>query len=59
MNFTGIGCDDLAGVAAHHAAATEPLLRAVFQEPESVRVVPVPAELQRAVNVRAVDAFER
>ena len=59
MDFTGIGGDDLAGVPAHDAAATEPLLRAVFQEPESVRVVPVPAEPQRAVDVRAVDAFER
>src|SRR5947208_2061650 len=45
--------------ASRHAAATEPLLRAVFQEPESVRVVPVPAELLRAVDVRAVDACER
>src|SRR6266568_8582831 len=59
MNFTRIGCDDLAGVTAHDAAATEPLLRALFQEPESVRVVPVPAELVRAVDVRAVDALER
>ena len=47
------------GVTAHDSAATEPLLRAVFQEPESVCVVPVPAELVRAVDVRAVDAFER
>src|SRR5207247_7566057 len=59
MNFTGIGCDDLAGVPAHDSATTEPLLRAVFQEPESVGVVPVPAELLGAVDVRAVDAFER
>src|SRR3989449_1513402 len=59
MNFTGIGCDHLAGVPAHDAAATEPLLRAVFQEPESVGVVPVTAELLRAVDVRAVDACER
>src|SRR5437016_3469252 len=59
MNFTRIGCDDLAGVTAHDAAPTEPLLRAVFEEPESVRVVPVPAELLRAVDVRAVDALER
>src|SRR5207249_1410770 len=59
MNFTGIGGDDLAGVPAHDAAATEPLLRAVFQEPESVGVVPVPVELLGAVDVRAVDAFER
>ena len=59
MNFTGIGCDHLAGVPAHDAAAAEPLLRAVFQEPESVGVVPVPVELLRAVDVRAVDAFER
>src|SRR2546427_7523344 len=35
MNFTGIGCDHLAGVPAHDAAAAEPLLRAVFQEPRS------------------------
>src|SRR5256886_10039315 len=59
MDFTGIGCDDLAGVTAHDAAPTEPLLRAVFEEPESVGVVPVPAELLRAVDVRAVDALER
>src|SRR3989441_1282231 len=59
MYFTGIGCDDLAGVTAHDAAATEPLLRAVFQEPESVGVVPVPAELLRALDVRAVDTLER
>src|SRR5213078_4384377 len=59
MDFTGIGCDDLAGVPAHDSAATEPLLRAVFQEPESVGVVPVPAELLRAVDVRAVDTLER
>src|SRR6266487_5682881 len=59
MNFTGIGCDDLAGVSAHDAATTEPLLRAVFQEPEAVGVVPVPAELLRAVDVRAVDTLER
>src|SRR6266702_3020019 len=59
MNFTWIGCEDLAGVTAHDAAPTEPLLRAVFEEPESVRVVPVPAELLRAVDVRAVDALER
>src|SRR2546422_8632433 len=59
VDFTGIGCDDLAGVPAHDTAATEPLLRAVFQEPESERVVPVPAELLGAVDVRAVDAFER
>src|SRR3989454_1150536 len=59
MNFTGIGGDDLAGVPAHDSAATEPLLGAVFQQPESVRVVPVPAELLRAVDVRAVDACER
>src|SRR2546426_7733470 len=39
MDFTGIGGDDLAGVPAHDSAATEPLLRAVFQEPESVGVV--------------------
>src|SRR2546425_4573052 len=51
MDFTGIGCDDLAGVPAHDTAATEPLLRAVFQEPESERVVPVPAELLGAVDV--------
>src|SRR5204862_4292828 len=59
MDFTRIGRDDLAGVTAHDPAATEPLLRAVFQEPESVGVVPVPVELLRAVDVRAVDAFER
>src|SRR2546425_6174290 len=59
MNFTGISCDDLAGVPAHDAATTEPLLRAVFQEPESKGVVPVPVELQRAVDMRAVDALER
>ena len=59
MYFTGIGGDDLARVTAHDAAAAEPLLRAVFQEPESVRVVPMPAELLRAVDVRAVDALER
>src|SRR5881296_3551213 len=40
MNLTGIGRDDLAGVPADDAATAEPLLRAVFQEPESVRVVP-------------------
>src|SRR5205809_1131231 len=59
MYFTWIGCDDLAGVTAHDSATTEPLLRAVFQEPESIGVVPVPVELQRAVDVRAVDALER
>src|SRR3989454_615598 len=59
MDFTGIGGDDLAGVPAHDSAATEPLLRAVFQEPESVGVVPVPAELLRALDVRAVDTLER
>src|SRR2546426_938597 len=59
MNFTWIGCDDLAGVTAHDSATTEPLLRAVFQEPESVGVVPVPAELLRALDVRAVDTLER
>ena len=59
MDFTGIGCDHLAGVPAHDAAATEPLLRSVFQESESVGVVPVPAELMPAVDVRAVDALER
>src|SRR5437660_4476587 len=59
MDFTGIRCDDVAGVPAHDAAATEPLLRAVFQEPESVGVVPVTGELLRAVDVRAVDALER
>src|SRR5207247_9689822 len=59
MHFTGIGCDDLAGVPAHDAATTEPLLRAVFQEPESVGVVPVTGELLRAVDVRAVHACER
>src|SRR2546427_879411 len=59
MDFTGIGGDYLAGVTAHDAAATEPLLGAVFQEPESVGVVPVTAELLRAVDVRAVDACER
>ena len=59
MYFTWIGCDDLAGVTAHDSATTEPLLRAVLQEPESVGVVPVPAERLRAVDVRAVDAFER
>src|SRR2546426_604869 len=59
MDFTGIGRDDVAGVPAHDSAAAEPLLRAVFQEPESVGVVPVPVELLRAVDVRAVDAFER
>jgi len=55
----GISADDLAGVPAHDAADAEPLLRAVFQESESVGVVPVPAELLRAVDVRAVDALER
>src|SRR2546422_5566768 len=59
MDFTGSGGDDLAGVPAHDSAATEPLLRAVFQEPESVGLVPVTAELLRAVDVRAVDACER
>ncbi len=59
MDFTGIGGDDLTGVTAHDSAATEPLLRAVFQEPESVGVVPVPAELLRAVDVRAVHTLER
>ena len=59
MYFTGIGGDDLARVTAHDAAAAEPLLRAVFQEPESVGVVPVPGELLGAVDMRAVDAFER
>src|SRR5207248_2604785 len=59
VDFTGIGRDDVAGVAAHDAAATEPLLRAVLQESKSIGVVPVPAELLRAVDVRAVDAWER
>src|SRR5205085_7837500 len=59
MDFTRIGGDDVAGIPAHDAATTEPLMRAVFQESESVGVVPVPVELLRAVDLRAVDAFER